>query len=83
MSPNLNDRLVEFRLRRGPMGTRSPNVGKYQPGERVILRVSMILCLFPEDCSIRTTEHGWTMEVFEEDFPKVEIAFRSMYLAAI
>lgn len=74
-----NDRMIEFRLK-GPMNNRLPSVGKSQPGERVLFRVSMILCLFPDHCQIRTIENGWTLDVHEEDFPKVERAFRSMYL---
>lgn len=73
-----NDRMIEFRLK-GPMNNRLPNVGKSQPGERVLFRVSMILCLFPEHCEIRTV-NGWTLEVYEEDFPGVERAFRGMFL---
>lgn len=40
----------------------------------------MILCLFPEHRQIRTNEHGWTVTVHEDDWPKVEKAFRSIYL---
>lgn len=75
----LNDRMIEIRLK-GPINNRLPNVGKPIAGEKVLLRISMIMCLFPQHCQIRTVEGGWTLDIFEEDFPKVEKAFRSAYL---
>lgn len=71
--------MVEFRLK-GPMNNRLPNVGKETPGETVLMRVSQILCLFPDHRQIRTTENGWTVEVFAKDWDKVERAFRAAYL---
>ena len=71
-----SDRMISFRIK-GPMNNRLPNVGKYQPGEVCYLRIGMILCLFPAHHQIRTIENGWTLEVFEEDWQKVEKAFRS------
>lgn len=50
------------------------------PGEPVLMRVSAIMCLFPDHYQVRTIEHGWTLDVFPEDFVKVERAFRSQYL---
>lgn len=73
------DRIIEFRLE-GAMSNRLGKVGKHEPGERCLLRVSMILCLFPECRQIRTIESGWTLTVYEEDFPKVERSFRAAYL---
>ena len=75
----MNDRMVEFRLK-GPMNNRLPKVGQETAGEKVFMRVSCMMCLFPEHCQIRTVEHGWTIEVFSEDWGKVESAFRGMYL---
>ncbi len=74
-----DERMIQFRLN-GPMCNRLPNVGKYQPGEVCLLRVSAIMCLFPEHRQVRTIEHGWTLHVFEEDWDTVEKAFRSAYL---
>jgi hypothetical protein len=71
--------MVEFRMK-GPMENRLSKVGKYAPGETVLMRVSQMLCLFPDHRQIRTTESGWTVEVFHEDWPRVEKAFRSAYL---
>lgn len=76
---NRDERMIEFRLR-GPMNNRLPKVGQYQPGERCLMRVSAMLCLFPEQHQIRTVENGWTVVVFEEDWERVEKAFRSAYL---
>ena len=71
------DCMIEFRLN-GPMN-RAPKKG-YLPGEKCLFRVNMILCLFPEHRQIRTIENGWTLEVYEEDWDKVEKAFRSNFL---
>ncbi len=71
--------MVEFRLQ-GAMNNRLPNVGKQMPGEICFMRVSQMLCLFPEHRQIRTTENGWTVDVYEEDWAKVEKAFRSAFL---
>jgi len=49
-------------------------------GELCLMRVSQMLCLFPERQQIRTVEHGWTITVCGEDWPIVEKAFRSDYL---
>lgn len=75
----MTDMMVEFRLK-GPMNNRLPNVGKETPGETVYLKVSGILCLFPDHRQIRTMENDWTIEVYEDDWPKVERAFRFMYM---
>lgn len=75
----MNDRMIEFRLK-GPMNNRLPNVGKPMPGEKCYMRVSMILCLFPEHQQIRTVENGWTVDVCDQDWEKVERAFRNAYL---
>lgn len=74
-----DERMVEFRLA-GVMDNRLPKVGKRKPGEPCLMRVSAILCLFPQHRQIRTIENGWTLEVHEEDWDKVEKAFRSAYL---
>ncbi len=74
-----DERMIQFRLN-GPMNNRLPNVGKPQPGEMCLMRISAILCLFPDHHQIRTIEHGWTVQVFEEDWERVEKAFRSAYL---
>jgi hypothetical protein len=50
-----NDFMVEFHT--------------YPTHERILLRVSAMMCLFPEQRQIRTTEWG-----------KVEKAFRNAYL---
>ena len=77
----MNDMMVEFRLN-AFMENRLGKVGKYAPGERVLMRVSAMLCLFPEHHQVRTIENGWTVDVFEGDWPKVERAFRYAYLGA-
>lgn len=69
--------MVEFRIN-GPM-CRAPKRG-HEPGEKCLMRVSQILCLFPEHRQVRTTESGWTLDVYEGDWDKVERAFRSAYL---
>lgn len=76
---NRDERMIEFRLP-GPMNNRLPKVGKIMPGEVCLMRISAMLCLFPEHRQIRTIENGWTVEVYEEDWEKVEKAFRSAYL---
>ena len=76
---NRDDRMIEFRLQ-GPMNNRLPDVGKFQPGEACLMRVSAMLCLFPLHRQIRTIENGWTVTVFEDDWDKVERAFRNAYL---
>ena len=63
---------------RGATGMELPR--KLPPGETVLMRVSQIMCLFPEHRQVRTVENGWTLTVFEEDWPKVEKAFRSAFL---
>lgn len=77
---NRDERMIEFRLKGLLMNNRLPNVGKVKPRERCLMRISAILCLFPEHHQIRTIEHGWTVEVHPEDWEKVERAFRSAYL---
>lgn len=67
-----NDRIVEFRLRV------SIGNNKYQPGDRVLMRAGCILCLYPESLQIRTTESDLILDVYAEDYPHVERAFRSM-----
>jgi hypothetical protein len=70
--------MVEFRTQRTATGMELPR--KLPPGETVLMRVSQIMCLFPEHRQVRTVENGWTLTVFEEDWPKVEKAFRSAFL---
>ena len=53
---------------------------KIESGETVYMRVSAMMCLFPNHHQIRTIEHGWTVTVCLEDWPKVERAFRACYL---
>jgi len=48
--------------------------------ETCLLRISAILCLFPDHHQVRTIENGWTIQVLEDDWDKVEKAFRSAYL---
>lgn len=72
-----NDRMIQFRLN-GPM-KRAPQRG-YMPGDVCLLRVSMIICLFPAHEQIRTVENGWTLDVYSEDWPLVEKAFRGAFL---
>lgn len=72
--------MVQFRIQGLLMNNRLPNVGKYAPGETCLMRLGAILCLFPEHRQIRTIEHGWTVTVFEDDWERVEKAFRSAYL---
>ena len=76
----MTDMMVEFRIKGPVMNNPLTNVGTYQPGEMVYMRVSAMLCLFPEHHQIRTIENGWTVDVFDKDWPKVERAFRSAYL---
>jgi pyridoxine 5'-phosphate synthase PdxJ len=61
-----NDFMVEFHT--------------YPTHERILLRVSAMMCLFPEQRQIRTTESGWTVNVEAGDWGKVEKAFRNAYL---
>ncbi len=61
-----NDRMIQFRLA--------------NTAETCLLRVSMMLCLFPDHHQIRLIENGWTIQVLEEDWDKVERAFRHEYL---
>jgi hypothetical protein len=61
-----NDSMVEFHT--------------HPTHERVLLRVSAMMCLFPEQRQIRTTESGWTVSVEATDWDKVERAFRGVYL---
>lgn len=63
----MTDSLISFHLK-GSQTAKS--------GELVLMRVSAILCLFPEHHQIRTIEHGWTVEVMPEDWAEVEAAFR-------
>jgi hypothetical protein len=74
-----DERMVEFRLKRSCM-PRGREMEPLTPGEICLMRVSAMLCLFPEHRQIRTIENSWTVEVCEEDWPKVERAFRSAYL---
>jgi len=76
---NRNDRMIQFRIN-GTMNNRLPNVGRHMPGEICLLRISQIMCLFPNHKQIRTVEQGWTLDVYEEDWEKVERAFRNEYL---
>jgi hypothetical protein len=63
---NRDERMIQFRLA--------------DTAEICLMRVSGILCLFPDHYQIRTIEHSWTLQVLEDDWPKVEKAFRSAYL---
>jgi hypothetical protein len=45
-----------------------------------LMRTSTMMCLFPNECSIRTTEGGWAVKVHKDDWNKVEKAFRRAYL---
>lgn len=76
---NRDDRMVQFRLPPTHM-PRGREPEKQSVGESCLMRVSAMLCLFPEHFQIRTIENGWTVTVCEEDWPKVERAFRSAYL---
>jgi hypothetical protein len=78
MSPR-DERMVQFRLAPTHM-PRGRECEKQAQGEICLMRVSAMMCLFPEHRQIRTIEHGWTVTVCEEDWPKVEKAFRSAYL---
>jgi hypothetical protein len=59
----VNERIIEFQI---------------ETGERVLLRVSQIMCLFPEHRQIRTVEHGWTLTVHPDCWLAVVKAFQSM-----
>jgi hypothetical protein len=74
-----DERMVQFHLDDHPM-PRGREKEMQAKGELVLMRVSAMMCLFPEHRHIRTIEHGWTLTVCEEDWPKVEKAFRSAYL---
>lgn len=71
------DYMIQFRVK-GPMH-RAPKRG-HAPGEACLLRIGLILCLFPASRQIRTTENGWTIDVYEDDWEKVEKSFRSQFL---
>jgi len=68
--------MIEFHLEWTP-GPRGRENKMQATGERVLMRISSILCLFPEHRQIRTIEQGWTVTVCEEDWAAVESAFRS------
>jgi len=70
-----DERMIQFRL--NPIQNPIQTGGE---GEICLLRISAIMCLFPEHRHIRTIENGWTLTVCEADWPKVEKAFRSAYL---
>jgi hypothetical protein len=70
-----DERMVQFHL----APNQAPH-GRASQGELYLMRISAMLCLFPEHRQIRTIENGWTVEVCEEDWPKVERAFRHAYL---
>jgi hypothetical protein len=74
-----NDLMISFRLK-GPMNGRLPNPAKILPAEECLLRLSQIMCLFPKHHQIRTIENGWTIDVFPDDWDKVEKAFRRAFL---
>jgi hypothetical protein len=76
---NRDERMIQFRIK-GATANAGPRIGKETPGEVCLLRISAILCLFPEHRQIRTIEHGWTVTVYEEDWDRVEKAFRGAYL---
>jgi pyridoxine 5'-phosphate synthase PdxJ len=61
-----NDFMIEFYI--------------YPTHERILMRVSAMMCLFPEQRQIRTTESGWTVTVEATDWERVEKAFRNAYL---
>ena len=66
----MTETMVEFRiLNATPMS-----------GERILLRVSQIMCLLPDHRQVRTVERGWTLTAHPADWDKVERAFRSAYL---
>lgn len=73
------DIVVEFRIK-GPMNNRLPKVGKETPGETCLVRLSEIVCLFPIHHQIRI-KPDYILQVFEEDWPRVEKIFRSEFLA--
>lgn len=69
-----DERMIQFRLD-------VPRINEpVRPGEVCLMRVSAILCLFPEHRQIKTIENGWTVAVCKEDWDKVEMAFRYAYL---
>ena len=74
-----DDRMVQFHLEDTVM-PRGREREMQARGEQCLMRVSAMMCLFPEHRQIRTIENGWTVRVCEEDWPKVEMAFRSAYL---
>lgn len=63
--------MIEFRLK--------ATNGSEMPGEVMLLRISQIMALFPRHKHIRTVD-GNTMSVCDQDWDKVEKAFRSAYL---
>jgi hypothetical protein len=74
-----DERMVQFHLDPTPM-PRGREKEMQARGELCLMRVSAMMCLFPDHRQIRTIEHGWTVTVCEEDWPKVEKAFRGAYL---
>ena len=70
------DFMIQFRLR-GPMH-RAPTRG-YAPGEECLMRIMTIACLFPAHQQVRTVD-GLTLDVYAEDWNKVEKAFRNAFL---
>lgn len=50
-----------------------------QLGELCVLRLSQIMCLFPDRREIRTIEHGWTLTVHADQWERVMEAFLGAY----
>ena len=63
----MTEMMIEFRLH-------DP------PNERILMRVSQMLCLFLDHHQIRTTENGWTVTVHSNDWARVERTFRLAFL---
>jgi hypothetical protein len=72
------DKLVSFRIQPAVISAAMANPYTDEP-EVCMMRMSCIMCLFPESRQIRTIEHGWTIQVFEEDWKKVETSFREQF----
>jgi hypothetical protein len=71
--------MIQFRLEPTVM-PRGREKELQARGELCLLRLSAIMCLFPQRRQIRTIENSWTLTVCEEDWPGVEKAFRCAYL---
>lgn len=61
--------LIEFKLRQGSS----------VHGERVVMPIASILCLFPDHRQIMTVQNGWTLDVSRDDWDRIEREVREAH----